>query len=153
MKKICSKCRKEKKIEEYSIERNKTQKRCPICKSCMTEYHREWYHKKKNDPSFIAKKKKYDLISKQRIMKVIVEYLLNHPCVDCGEKDVIVLQFDHQRDKIDAVSNLFRNGKSIKKIMEEIEKCEVRCANCHTRKTAERKEWTLKGYVLGLLTQ
>ena len=151
--KICSKCNKNKLIEDYSFEDKKKDKRSPICKTCMKEYHLEWYHKRKNDPAFIKKKKQYRLISHQRIMQVIINYLEDHPCVDCGEKNIIVLQFDHIRDKIDAVSNLIRNNRYIKMIMEEVVKCEVRCANCHTKKTAERRGWTLKNHVLGLLTQ
>jgi hypothetical protein len=66
----------------------------------------------------------------------MVAYLLEHPCVDCGEADPVVLEFDHMRDKVKAVSVLLSNGHEWKQILAEIEKCEVRCANCHRRRTA-----------------
>ena len=63
-------------------------------------------------------------------------YLAQHPCVDCGEGDPIVLEFDHVRDaKIDSVSALVANPTALNTVVAEIEKCEVRCANCHRRKT------------------
>lgn len=43
--------------------------------------------------------------------------------------------------KIDNVSNISRMGSSAKKIIAEIEKCEIRCANCHRRKTAKQLGW------------
>jgi 5-methylcytosine-specific restriction endonuclease McrA len=71
----------------------------------------------------------------------IFNYLRGHPCVDCGEPDVIVLDFDHQRDKKHAISRLVCSNKSWGEILVEIEKCEIRCANCHRSKTARQFGW------------
>jgi 5-methylcytosine-specific restriction endonuclease McrA len=68
-------------------------------------------------------------------------YLETHACVDCGETNPRLLEFDHVRDKSYEISYLVRMGASKKQIAAEIEKCEVRCANCHRRKTAERGDW------------
>jgi len=62
--------------------------------------------------------------------KLKIEYLLAHPCVDCGNTDTRVLDFDHLRDKKEKVSKML-SSYTWAKVYEEIEKCEVRCANCH----------------------
>lgn len=68
------------------------------------------------------------------------EYLGDHPCVDCGEEDPIVLEFDHVAGtKEFPVSEGVSRMYSIKKIKAEIDKCEVRCANCHRRVTHNRR--------------
>lgn len=75
----------------------------------------------------------------QRNRRWVFDYLKSHPCVDCGEDDVMVLQFDHSNpeEKTDRVANLiFRS--SIATLQAEMDKCEIRCANCHTKKTAEQ---------------
>tara|TARA_R110000824_G_scaffold78261_1_gene197681 strand:+ start:72 stop:434 length:363 start_codon:yes stop_codon:yes gene_type:complete len=62
-------------------------------------------------------------------------------CVDCGESNPIVLEFDHVRGKKKmCVSNMISQSYSFKTIQEEIDKCEVRCANCHRVITHERRE-------------
>ncbi len=73
----------------------------------------------------------------ERNRKFIYEYLQTHPCVDCGESDPIVLQLDHQGDKTANVSDLVKVG--LTRIKQEIEKCEVRCSNCHAMKTAKER--------------
>jgi hypothetical protein len=49
-----------------------------------------------------------------------------------------VLQFDHVRGvKLMAIAQMIPRGYSLVKVRAEIDKCEVRCANCHIRKTAK----------------
>jgi hypothetical protein len=68
----------------------------------------------------------------------LIEYSRSHPCVDCGETDPVVLEFDHLADKS------FNIGQALpyrrwKAVLDEIAKCEVVCANCHRRRTGRRK--------------
>ena len=69
----------------------------------------------------------------------VVDYLRSHPCVDCGERDVCVLEFDHVRGEKSAdVAHLMNMGRPWHEIAAEIEKCDVRCCNCHRRVTLKR---------------
>ena len=62
-------------------------------------------------------------------------------CIDCGyAAHAEALQFDHiDNNKKASVSNLIRSDYSWVTIMTEINKCEIRCANCHAVKTSQRK--------------
>jgi hypothetical protein len=65
--------------------------------------------------------------------------VLQTGCVDCPERDVVVLQFDHVRgEKIGNIAHMMRNGVRWDRFVAEIAKCEVVCANCHCRRTAAR---------------
>lgn len=77
--------------------------------------------------------------AKIRARHWLKEYLRTHPCVDCGEDDVRVLEFDHMNpeEKIANVGRLACNGARLERIEAEVAKCEVRCANCHRRRTIE----------------
>lgn len=69
----------------------------------------------------------------------IYKYLLDHPCVDCGTIDPLVLEFDHIRGhKVANISKMASKGYTWETIEEEISKCDVRCANCHNIKTATK---------------
>jgi hypothetical protein len=91
-----------------------------------------------NRDKAIAKAKEYSKIARDRIRAFITNYLKTNPCVDCGEVNTIVLEFDHLKDKHFNISDAARKGVGMKKLKDEIAKCEVRCANCHRKKTYER---------------
>ena len=141
--KLCSGCSTVKKIEEFNY-KNKAkgtrQTRCRICtrKQVKRHYnnHRPYYLKK-------AQRRNEEVKARQR--DKVLAYLATHPCVDCGENDIVCLEFDHiHGPKVNSISDMLGNyGWAA--IEAEIAKCEVRCANCHRRKTAKHfGYWTLK---------
>lgn len=80
---------------------------------------------------------------RQEYEDYVWDYLTSHPCVDCGETDILVLQFDHRGSKKINVTMLYSH--SMKVLIEEIEKCDIRCSNCHDRKTwIERDTWKVR---------
>lgn len=108
------------------------------CKACKSVYNRQHYVE--NKATYLAKAKRNELNQKIKNCRLVCEYLSTHPCVDCGELDPIVLEFDHVGPKLADVGTLLRKH-SWKLIAAEIAKCEVRCANCHRRVTARRAGW------------
>lgn len=99
-------------------------------------YQQEWYRQHKSEHKQRAKLLKRAVVNANRIR--VLDYLRKHPCVDCGESDIIVLEFDHVRGtKSGSISDMIKDGVSWKRISEEISKCEVRCANDHIRKTSK----------------
>ena len=93
-------------------------------------------HYEANKDVYIERAKRWKIVYGKRNRQFLKEYRNAHPCVDCGEDDWVVLEFDHVRGKkFMNVTDMSRRHFSIKKIQEEIDKCEVRCANCHRRKT------------------
>ncbi len=67
----------------------------------------------------------------------LLEFLSSKACMDCGENNPIVLEFDHKSPnrKFKKISNMLSGHYSWESLLKEIKKCEVRCANCHRRKT------------------
>lgn len=71
------------------------------------------------------------------------QILKMNPCVDCGEDDPIVLECDHLKDKDFNIGTAMR-GVWKSSFWDELEKCDIVCANCHKRRTANRNNsWRL----------
>lgn len=79
--------------------------------------------------------------ARERRRAIVNAYLEQNPCKRCGESDIRVLDFNHLDPsmKFMGVSRMIYSGKSIEAILEEIEKCEVLCANCHRIVHAEER--------------
>lgn len=70
------------------------------------------------------------------------EYKSSQGCVDCGyNAHPAALQLDHEGVKSIEIADA---RSSIRRLQEEIESgnCKVRCANCHSIRTWERKQRT-----------
>jgi hypothetical protein len=96
-------------------------------------------HYAKHGDKVKASASAFKKIAKARNKAFVAAHLSVSPCVDCGEKDPVVLDFDHVRGiKVNNVSHMVLNGVSLEKLKTEMDKCEIRCANCHRRKTRMR---------------
>ena len=140
--KRCSRCKQELPIVCFGKNAAKKDNLQTQCKTCKKLSIREWYHKNGDHQRSRVNANRKVLRDKNRAL--ISEYLRSHPCVDCGEADLVVLEFDHVCGNKEADISKLMNQASIQKILEEIKKCEVRCANCHRRKTYQRDgSWRL----------
>lgn len=78
-----------------------------------------------------ADRKKHVYDKKQQIFS----YLCEHECALCGEDDPLVLEFDHLHDKRADISKLIQSECTWARLVDELDKCQVLCSNCHKRKT------------------
>lgn len=107
------------------------------------EYQKKYIrrHYQENKQYYKDKAKERNKKVTERLRKFVDRYKLYVGCIDCGyKKHAVALQLDHVRGKKKmAVSSMVSRGASIKSVKEEIRKCEVRCANCHSIVTNERR--------------
>ena len=137
--KQCSTCRQIKNVEEFNWRWKSLGVRHVTCRDCRKNQVKKWYvdHKDKHLENVKTRKYKFRHEARQYIWN----YLLSHPCLECGESDPVVLEFHHLHGKDKAISELVGAGWSIRKIQAEIDKCIVLCANCHRRITAKQRNW------------
>ena len=132
--KRCPGCDTLKPLTEFSKNKRKSDGLQSSCKSCSARRSASWYSS--NSHTRVAQNK----YQRDRNRAFVDRYKRLHgKCTDCGITDPRVLQFDHLSDKKNDVSSMIYCGNSIKVIKAEIRKCEIRCANCHTIITAERR--------------
>lgn len=132
---ICKTCGSDKPVSAFERTASGWRREC---KDCRRSYYSKLYA---DDPDRRLQIKKSN---RQRVVENLQKlwrYLESHPCVDCGESDPVVLEFDHVRgEKVKSVSVLAAKN-NWECVESEIAKCEVRCANCHRRRTAKSLGW------------
>jgi hypothetical protein len=135
--KTCIRCGKEKDIQEFNYRVKAKGTRQRYCRDCTRLQLRNHY--KSRHAYYISKARKRNKAVKALNQQRLLAYLAQCACVDCGETDVVCLEFDHVRGlKTSAISTML-GTYSWNVIEEELTKCEVRCANCHRRKTARQR--------------
>ena len=141
MKKICPGCGQERDTEHDFNWRHKERGiRHTRCKYCQAQVSKQHY--KDNKQSYFDRVRTREVGVIEDNQKRLADYLCRHPCIDCGQTDIRVLEFDHVRgDKSNNIARMVGKGFSWSTIEAEIAKCEVRCANCHRIKTNERSGW------------
>lgn len=130
--KQCSECKQIKQLTDFP-KRGKDRNLRANCKQCYNEFRQKAY---KANAEIKAKYKSRQQLRTWTIRRQLISYLQDHPCVDCGESNVLALEFDHVEQK---TANIGGMGKeSWPKVLAEIQKCEVRCGTCHRIKTHQR---------------
>lgn len=101
--------------------------RCQPCKDAQNEYVRNWM-KAKGKPIRDRHRAK---------RRAILDDIKNKPCAECGVwYPPYVMELDHLGDKEFNIGS--GNRFSMTQLMEEIDKTEVVCANCHRVRTFNR---------------
>lgn len=140
--KTCTKCNESKPMKEFYKDKRVALGHRPECKVCFKLYSNTRYM---NDPEYRERRRKqsndYTRQRRKEFGIKLLRILKSTGCKDCGETDPIVLDFDHVRDKTDGISHMVRCNASWDDIVAEVAKCEVRCSNCHRRKTAKERNW------------
>jgi hypothetical protein len=139
----CRRCGEAKPAREFAWRRKARGQRDGFCRPCRSAYGREHYEANKQryiEQAAVVKRR----LALERT-RLLLEFFETHPCVDCGETNPVVLEFDHLRDKSFSIGGELTT-RTWQAILDEIEKCEVVCANCHRIRTANRR-----GTVRGLL--
>lgn len=138
--KTCASCKEEKPFESFNKNKTKLDGHQVSCKSCEKIYKAEWYERNKTEHKKKVRVRCTRVRRENRLL--LYKYYSTHPCVDCGESRPECLDLDHVRGKKNKnVSRLVGQADSWETILKEIEKCEVRCANCHRVKTARELGW------------
>lgn len=73
---------------------------------------------------------------RQRARKLVIELKTGKPCLDCKEVfPHYMMDFDHVKgEKLGNVEVIAREG-DIDRLLEEVAKCDLICANCHRHRT------------------
>jgi hypothetical protein len=106
----------------------------------MKIFRKNWYEGDAHERHLQQVKQRKN-VARTVAREYVWNYLLSHPCIQCGESDPVVLEFHHRGDKELAVVVMAAGGYPIAKIEAEIDKCDVLCANCHRRLTMKERGW------------
>lgn len=132
--KYCAKCERALPVTEFNRQLKSADGFASSCRSCASVYAKRYYEENKAAYKSMSYASREHRVSAKR--DYYANYLREHPCVDCGNDNILVLQADHENDKMCNISTMVSNGVSLQSLMTELEKCVIRCANCHQIKTA-----------------
>ena len=152
---ICSKCKEEKRKTEFWV---RNDRKCGVyskCKVCSSQAYEQWrlaniakrrrdlQEWRKANPERIRKLYRDSDRHRRNTTKEWVDELKSKPCVDCGnEFETFVMDFDHRDPTTKSYVISFMVSKRMPReaILEEIAKCDLICANCHRKRTFQKKK-------------
>jgi hypothetical protein len=134
----CSFCGQLKPDSSFSFRNVSTGALGDHCRTCQASYRKRHYQL--NKAEYVRRAVEQMRRKRQDQVVRIRAYLSAHPCLECGEADILALDFDHT----DATTKALAVGAMIGRrnweaIEDEIAKCFVRCANCHRKRTARQR--------------
>jgi hypothetical protein len=141
MDRTCRRCGESLDVSEFNFKDRARGRLQLYCKTCSRRYVQDHYAR--NKPYYVQKAMARNRVHRRDLFDRLLAYLQPHPCVDCGESDPVVLDFDHvdASSKSSNIADKVADGCSWRTIEAEIAKCAVRCANCHRRRTARQFGW------------
>lgn len=132
--KCCKDCKIVKDISEFS----KGRRACKLCRRITSnkDYHarNKEYRKKYSwalrSPESKEKKREKDRIRREQ-RTLYLNNIKSSGCSICEEKNIVCIDFHHTTD--DKEFELSKTSNLTPRLVEEIKKCILLCANCHRK--------------------
>lgn len=143
--KSCTKCGENKSLNEYFLKDKKSGRLHAQCKACYKAHRQTYYriHYERYKDSYLKRAQARRRKVRLEFRTNMLEYLSDKSCLDCGESDIRVLELDHidPSTKLFNISQAVKHGYSWQDVLNEIKKCQILCANCHKKRTAQQFGW------------
>lgn len=99
-------------------------------------------HYEANKAKYVKRAREWNDKQRARKRKFVIRVKSKLSCMDCKQSyHHSVMEFDHVRgEKLFNIGNQGRNYVTMKKLKDEIRKCELVCANCHRMRTWNRSQ-------------
>jgi hypothetical protein len=124
--KTCTICKILKPIAEFDFTKSKPNGQS-YCSACRRNWMQKHYKKHKREYKAKA-------IEAKRRRRELINSLKARPCSDCKQSyPPYVMDFDHISNKSFNIGNNIDLSKD--KVLKEISKCDLVCANCHRLRT------------------
>lgn len=139
--KKCIKCNLE-KVEDCFAFRKDTNKYRNVCFDCGKENKKSYYIANKQK---IIKTSRKNSDKTRKELRIMLNGLKNKPCKDCGKSyPPCAMDFDHTENNKVKKINIFLTNCNKAKLIEEVNKCEIVCSNCHRIRTHNRNQYIKK---------
>lgn len=136
----CDQCKQWKEDEEFNWRFKSLGIRAKTCRECAHLHNKKYFEGPAKERHLEQVRERKE-IARQVARAFVLAYLSTHPCEECAEDDVRVLEFHHTGEKDMAVGAMVSGGYSVDRILQEISQCQVLCANCHRKITVEERGW------------
>ena len=130
--KLCRKCKGNFPEDKFNKNKNKPDGLQDVCRDCSHARFKEYYHKNKERHKKVVRQAEI-IRTKKKLEKIKTIKANSNGCLICGEKEICCLQFHHldSNDKVNNISTLVGTDYGWRRILDEIKKCVIVCANCH----------------------
>lgn len=128
----CSRCGEVQPIMAFRWRRDR-QRYAAWCRSCKRAYDRDWYRRNRE-----SHKQAVRALRREQVVAnvALVRRAKSVPCADCGAScPHYVMDFDHVRGTKTGTIGRMVSEASTPRLLGEIAKCEVVCANCHRERS------------------
>ena len=125
----CGRCLQELPTSAFARRGNSHQS---YCRSCQKEYDAAWYRANRARRQAKVREDRYAQAAWLDSLKE------GKPCADCGRTyPPYVMEWDHLPGGVKnlVLADVRRAAHSRKRILAELENCELVCANCHRERT------------------
>ena len=91
--KTCGRCKEDKPLSDFNFKNKQNNTYQSYCRDCSKSYLKAHYEN--NKPYYRQKARRWNDKNRVEVRDKLRSYLLENHCVDCGESDWVVLEFDH----------------------------------------------------------